>query len=110
VLGFGVSVCSLVVEQRGLWRVVREVALESSGRYDHPMTNAAERMPFEAVLEAAERLSPEEQENLAAILQHNQAERGRKRVALDVAEACEDLDRGGRRRSSPDELIGEIRS
>jgi hypothetical protein len=74
------------------------------------MSNPAQEIPFGEVLEAVERLSAEEQEDLAAILRRRLAERGRKRMAQDVTEAREEFRRGECRRSTPDELIGEVLS
>jgi hypothetical protein len=110
VLGFGVSVFSLVVEQNGLWKVVRDLGLESSGCYDRAMTNAVREMPFGEVLEAVERLSPKEQEDLVTLLQNRITERGRARLAREVYEARQEFDLNGCRKSSTDDLMGEILS
>jgi 16S rRNA C1402 N4-methylase RsmH len=72
------------------------------------MTTAADRMPFGEVLEAVDRLTSEEQEDLAAILQRRLAERGRKRLAEDVREARREFDENACRSATADELIGEI--
>jgi hypothetical protein len=110
VLGLGVSVFSLLVEQNGLWKVVRDLGLESSGCHDHAMTNAVREMPFEEVLEAVERLSPNEQEDLATLLQRRITERGRARLAREVYEARQEFDLDGCRKSSTGDLTGEILS
>jgi hypothetical protein len=72
------------------------------------MTNPTQEVPFGDVLEAVERLTPEEQEDLAAILQRRFAERGRKRLAQEISEAREEFARGGCRRTTAEEVMGEI--
>ena len=74
------------------------------------MTSHVNEMPFGEVLEAVDRLSPEEQAELATILQRRLSERGRKQLARDVQEARQELAQGGCRPISVDELMGEILS
>jgi transposase len=68
---------------------------------DHPM-------PFGDVLEAVDRLTPEEQETLAAIIHRRLAERGRKQLAEDIRGARQEFGEGGCRPAAADELMGEI--
>ena len=74
------------------------------------MTPGADRMPFGEVPGAVDRLSSEEQEDLAAILQRRLAERGRKRLAEDVREARRERAGNGCRPATADELMGEVLS
>ena len=74
------------------------------------MTSHVNEMPFGDVLEAVDRLSLEEQAELAMILQHRLSERGRKQSARDVQEARQELAQGGSRPVSVDELMGELLS
>jgi len=72
------------------------------------MATGADRIPFGEVLEAVDRLTPEEQEDLVAILQRRVVEQGRKRLAEDVREARQEFTGSGCRPVTPDELMGEI--
>ncbi|CAN5912782.1 hypothetical protein BH23PLA1_BH23PLA1_23190 [soil metagenome] len=72
------------------------------------MENSTQPLPFREVLEAADRLSPEEQAELAAILQRRLLERGRKQLAEDIQEARQEHAGGGSQPTTPDELMGEI--
>jgi hypothetical protein len=65
---------------------------------------------FGEVLEAVDRLSPDEQETLVAIVQRRMAERGRKLLAADVQDARREFAAGLCRPSSADELMNEILS
>lgn len=65
-------------------------------------------LPFADVLEAAERLTAEEQEDLAAIIGRRLAERGRQRVVRDVAEGRQEFAAGGCRPVTVAELMDEI--
>jgi hypothetical protein len=67
-------------------------------------------MPFGEVLEAADRLSPDEQETLVSIIQHRLAERGRKRLQDAIQEARREFAEGGCRPASVDELMSGILS
>lgn len=67
-------------------------------------------MPFGEVLEAVDRLTPDEQETLAAIIHRRLAERGRKQLAEDVREARQEFAVGGCRPATADELMSEILS
>jgi len=74
------------------------------------MAISMNQMPFGEVLEAVDRLTPEEQMDLAAILQRRLAERGRMQLADDVLEAGQEFIGGGCRPTTADELMREIRS
>ena len=74
------------------------------------MATGTDRMPFGEVLEAVDRLTPGEQEDLALILQRRVAEQGRKRLAEDVREARREFAGNGCRPVTADELMGEILS
>jgi hypothetical protein len=65
-------------------------------------------MPFGEVLEAADQLSPEDQQALIAILHRRLAQAGRHRVADDVQEARQEFAAGRCRPATPDELMREI--
>jgi hypothetical protein len=71
------------------------------------MTNA---MPFGEVLEAADRLSHDEQEALIAILHRRLAEAGRQRLVDEIREAEQEFDAGKCQPMSPEELMREILS
>jgi hypothetical protein len=66
--------------------------------------------PFGDVLEAADRLTPDEQEELVAILRRRLAERGRKRVAAEVEESRREFSQGGCRATTATDLMNEITS
>jgi hypothetical protein len=74
------------------------------------MATGADRIPFGEVLEAADRLTHEEQEDLVAILQRRLVEQGRRRLAEEVREAREEFNSNGCRPATADELIDEILS
>ena len=65
-------------------------------------------MPFGEVLEAADQLTPEDQEALIAILHRRLAQAGRERLAGDVQEARQEFAAGRCRPATPDELMREI--
>jgi hypothetical protein len=69
------------------------------------MTHA---MPFADVLEAADRLSPDEQEELIAILNRRLAQAARQRLATEVQEARREFAEGRCSPATPDELTREI--
>ena len=52
-----------------------------------PELGVAQSLPFGEILDAADRLTAAEQEALVAILRRRLAERGRKRIAADIAES-----------------------
>ena len=65
-------------------------------------------LPFGEVLEAADRLTPEEQEELIAILHRRLAQAARQRLAADVQEARQEFAEGRCSPATPDELMREI--
>jgi hypothetical protein len=65
-------------------------------------------MPFGEVLEAADRLSPEEQEELIAILHRRLAQAARQRLAAEIQEARQEFAEGRCSLATPDELMREI--
>jgi len=67
-----------------------------------------EAQRFGDVLEAADRLSEDEQESLLEVLQKRLSERRRLEIAEDVREARLEHERGETRAVTPDELMGEI--
>jgi hypothetical protein len=69
------------------------------------MNNA---MPFGEVLEAADHLSPDEQQELIAILNRRLAQAIRKRLAADIQEARQEHAEGRCSVAAPDELMREI--
>lgn len=70
----------------------------------------AEVLRFGEVLEAAERLSEDEQETLVDILEKRLAERRRQEIAAEVRAARLEHERGETRPATPDELMDEILS
>ena len=64
--------------------------------------------PFGEVLEAADQLSQEEQEELVAILHRRLAQAARQRLAGDVQEARQQFAEGRCSPATPDELMREI--
>lgn len=65
-------------------------------------------MPFGEVLDAADLLSREEQEELVAVLHRRLAEAARKRLIADVREARSDFANGRCMPTTPDDLMREI--
>ena len=65
-------------------------------------------MPFDEVLEAADQLSPEEQQALIAILHRRLAQAGRQRLAAEVQEARQEFAEGRCGPATADELMREI--
>ncbi len=65
-------------------------------------------MPFGEVLEAANQLSPEDQQALIAILHRRLAQAARQRLAADVQEVRQEFAAGRCRPATPDELMREI--
>jgi len=64
--------------------------------------------PFGQVLEAADRLSLDEQEELIAILQRRLASAARRRLAGEIQEARLEFAEGHCLPATPDELMREI--
>ena len=67
-------------------------------------------MPFGEVLEAADQLSPDEQQALIAILHRRLAQAGRRQLAADIEEARQEFAAGRCQPATPDELMREILS
>lgn len=65
---------------------------------------------FAEILEAADRLSPEDQESLIDILQNRLRDRRRAERVRDVGEAREDFSKGLCQPVTPEQLIEEILS
>jgi len=65
-------------------------------------------MPFADVLEAADQLSQDEQQELIAILNHRLAQAGRQRLAAEVQESRQEFAAGRCSPTTPQELIREI--
>lgn len=70
----------------------------------------AQSMPFGEVVEAADQLSADEQEELLSILRRRLAEQGRKRVAAEAGKARQEFDSGACQPAAVDELMREILS
>ena len=64
--------------------------------------------PFGEVLEAADRLTLDEQEELIAILHRRLAQAARQRLVADVQEARREFAEGRCSPATPDELMREI--
>ena len=65
-------------------------------------------MPFGEVLEAADHLSQDEQQELIAILHRRLAEAARKRLSAEVQEARQEFAEGRCLPTTPGELMREI--
>ena len=65
-------------------------------------------MPFGEVLEAADQLSPEDQQGAHRHLAPPLGSSGRQRLAADVQEARQEFAAGRCRPATPDELMREI--
>ncbi len=65
---------------------------------------------FYLVVEAADRLSVEEQETLIEVLNRRLADRRRAELMKDIQDARQEYGRGGLRRATPEEIMKEILS
>jgi hypothetical protein len=65
-------------------------------------------LPFGEVLEAADHLSQDEQEELVAILHRRLVQAARQRLAAEVREARQEYAEGRRSPVTPDQLMREI--
>ena len=65
-------------------------------------------LPFGEVLEAADRLSQDEQEELIAILHRRLAQFARQRLASEIKEARQEFAEGRCVPTTPDQLMREI--
>lgn len=68
----------------------------------------SDQLPFAEVLEVADRLSPDEQEELIAILSKRLAEGARKRIASEIREARQEFEEHRCAPATPDDLMREI--
>jgi hypothetical protein len=68
----------------------------------------ADTLPFGEVLEAADHLSQDEQEELIAILQRRLAQAARQRLAAEIQEARQEFAQGRCAPATPEELMREI--
>ena len=64
---------------------------------------------FADVVEAADRLSTDEQESLLEILRCRIAEKGRAKLAADVVEARAEFVCGGARSATAQQIMAEVR-
>ena len=67
-----------------------------------------QEMPFAEVLEAADHLSADEQEELIAILHRRLALAARKRLVADIQDARRECAEGKCKPATPDEIMREI--
>lgn len=74
------------------------------------MKNAKRSSKFHIVVDAADRLTLEEQETLVAVLHRRLADRRRGELAADIREAQKELERGVLRPTTPAEIVKEILS
>ena len=65
-------------------------------------------MPFGEVIEAADQLSPDEQQSLIDIVHRRLVQAGRQRLVHDVREARQEFAKGRCMPVTPDELMREI--
>lgn len=68
----------------------------------------AEALRFGEILEAADRLSDDEQETLLEVIGKRLAERRRTEIVEDVRRSRLEYERGEAREVTPDELMDEI--
>ncbi len=68
----------------------------------------AQTLPFRDVLDAADHLSQDEQEELVAILHRRLAQAARQRLANDIQEARREFTDGRCAPAAPDELMRAI--
>lgn len=65
-------------------------------------------LPFSEVLEAADQLSQDEQEELIAILHRRLAQAARQRLAAEIQETRQEFSEGRCLPATPDELLRAI--
>ncbi len=65
---------------------------------------------FDEVLDAANKLSPEEQETLIEILHRRLADNRRSELVKDIRTSQEEFESGASRPATPDQIIKEITS
>jgi hypothetical protein len=74
------------------------------------MKNPKPPSRFHVVVDAADRLTLEEQETLVAVLNRRLADRRRAELAADILDAQREFERGALRPTTPDEIMKEILS
>jgi pyruvate/2-oxoglutarate dehydrogenase complex dihydrolipoamide dehydrogenase (E3) component len=67
-----------------------------------------ETISFNEVVEAADRLTPDEQQELVDILRRRLAQEGRRRIASDIEASRREYAAGNCKVSSPADLMREI--
>jgi polyphosphate kinase len=77
---------------------------------DQPSTETKESSGFHVVVDAADRLTAEEQETLIELLNRRLANRRRAELTRDVQEAEREFDRGALRPATPEDIMKEILS
>ena len=65
---------------------------------------------FHVVVDAADRLTVEEQETLVTVLNRRLADRRRAELVRDIREGQKEFERGARRPSTPEKIVKEILS
>lgn len=75
-----------------------------------PPTEAKGLPSFHIVVEAADRLTEEEQETLIEVLNRRLADRRRAELVTDIQEAQREFEGGALRPTTPDEIMKEILS
>ncbi len=65
-------------------------------------------LQFAEVVDAADHLSPDEQETLISILQRRVNETARKRITSEIAEARSEFAAGQCKSATPDEIMREL--
>ncbi|HEV3279561.1 MAG TPA: hypothetical protein VG860_22430 [Terriglobia bacterium] len=73
-------------------------------------TDAEDSPRFDAVVEAADRLTPDEQQTLIEVLGRRLAERGRAKIVSDVNEAQREFESGALHSVSPHEIMKDVLS
>jgi polyphosphate kinase len=92
-----------VVSSRTKWYV--EIIMKGQ-----PSTKSEGQPSFHVVVEAADRLTEEEQETLIELLNHRLADRRRAELVRDIQEAQPEFESGALRPTTPDEIMKEILS
>ena len=65
---------------------------------------------FHVIVDAADRLTVEEQETLVTVLSRRLADRRRAELIRDIREGQEEFERGALRPSTPEKIVKEILS
>jgi hypothetical protein len=77
---------------------------------DQPSTEKKGPPSFHVVVDAADRLTAEEQETLIELLNRRLAKRRRAQLTMDVQEAQREFDSGALRPATPEDIMKEILS